>query len=367
MAEQGSPPPRSGRLPTAGRRGGDSRATGRRYWDEPAGADEEQPPWAGPGVTPRWADQDARQRRAPTRQGADSRGASGRGAGSRVAGGRGVGGRGADSRGGHARGDARGEARAAAGTWQDDEPDGHLDWEPGSRSRKAAARSRRRSRITWVWVGAAVAVVLIVAAVVVKLSGHQAAPVSHAGFVTTFQGGEFRTVPNSCTAVTSATLGQYLPGKRRMVAPRSLNGAAQSLCNWTLDAPPLYRVLEVNAQAYSPSGLATGNGSATQAAIDTYQQDLAALRHPPRATHLPPATVTPLHGLGTAAFAALQVVQARGISTDLETVVARDHNVVITVVMQGPHGRSGRYHAASQSELQSGAIAAATDITHGLH
>jgi hypothetical protein len=337
VAEQGSPPSRSGRLPTAGRQG-DPRATGRRYWDEPAGTDEENPPWAGAGVTPRWADQDARQRRAPARQGA----------------------------GGHG-GHARGDVRAVAGTRQDDEPGTHLDWKPGSRSRKAAARSRRRSRITWVWVGAAVAVVLIVAAVVVKLNGHQAAPASHDGFVTTFQRGEVKTVPNSCTAVTSTTLGRYLPGKRRMVAPRSLNGAAQSPCNWTLDAPPLYRVLEVNAQAYPPSALATGNGSATQAAIDTYQQDLAALRHPLRATHLPPATVTALHGLGTAAFAALQVVQARGISTDLETVVARDHNVVITVVMQGPHARSGRYRAASQSELQSGAIAAATDITRGLH
>ena len=339
MAEQGSPPPRSGRLPTAGRRG-DPRATGRRYWDEPAGTDEESPPWSGPGVTPRWADHDARQRRAPARQGAGSQGAG--------------------SQGGRAHSDARPVA------WEDDEP-GRTDWEPGSRSRKAAARSRRRSRITWVWVGAAVAVVLIVAGVVVKLRVHQAAPVSHDGFVTTFQHGEFKTVPNSCTAVTSATLGQYLPGKRRMVAPRSLNGAAQSLCNWTLDAPPLYRVLEVSAQAYSPSGLATGNGSATQAAVDNYQQALAALRHPLRATHLPPATVTALHGLGTAAFAALQVVQARGISTDLETVVARDRNVMITVVMQGPHAHSGRYRAASQSELQSGAIAAATNIAHGLH
>jgi hypothetical protein len=288
-------------------------------------------------VTPRWADHDARQRRAPARQDAGSQG-------------------------GHARGDAA----PAASTWEDDEP-GRTDWEPGSRSRKAAARSRRRSRITWVWAGAVVAVVLIVAAVVVKLTGHQAAPVSHDGFVTTFQRGEFKTVPNSCTAVTSATLGQYLPGKRRMVAPRSLNGSAQSLCNWTLDAPPLYRVLSVNAQAYSPSALATGNGSATQSAIDAYQQDMATLRHPLRATHLPPATVIELHGLGTAAFAALQIVQARGVSTDLETVVARDHNVVITVVLQGPHARSGRYHAAPRSVLQSGAIAAATDITHGLH
>jgi hypothetical protein len=284
-------------------------------------------------VTPRWADHDARQRQAPARQGALP--------------------------GGH------GDARATASAWED-EPD-RTDWEPGSRSRKAAARSRRRSRITWVWAGAAVAVVLIVGAVVVKLNGHQPAPVSNAGYVTSFQRGEFKTVQNSCTAVTSATLGRYLPGKRRMVAPRSLNGSAQSLCNWTLDAPPMYRVLAVSAQAYSPSALATGNGSATQAAIDAYQQHLATLRHPLRATHLPPATVQALHGLSTAAFAALQIVQARGISTDLETVVARDHNVVIIVVLQGPHARSGRYRAASQSELQSGAIATATDMTHGLH
>ena len=339
MAEQGSPPPRSGRLPTAGRRG-DPRPADRRYWDESAGADEadeEYPPWAGPGVTPRRADQDARQRRAPARQEAGSRGSP-----------------------------ARGDARTAVGTWQDEGPS-TTDLEPGSRSRRAAARSRRRSRITWVWAGAAVAVVLIVAAVVVKLTGHQAAPVSHDDFVTTFQRGEFKTVPNSCTAVTSATLGQYLPGKRRMVAPRSLNGSAQSLCNWTLDAPPLYRVLEVNVQAYAPSGLATGDGSATNAAIDAYQRALAALRHPLRATHLPPATVIELHGIGTAAFAALQIVQARGISTDLETVVTRDHNVVITVVLQGPHTRSGRYNAAPQSVLQSGAIATATDLTHSLH
>ena len=92
-----------------------------------------------------------------------------------------------------------------------------------------------------------------------------------------------------------------------------------------------------------------------------------ALRHPLRATHLPPATVTALHGLGTVGFAALQVVLARGASTDLETVVARDRNVVITVVVQGPHARNGRYRPAPQSELQSGAIAAATDIAHGLH
>lgn len=336
VADQGTPPPRSGRLPTAGRQG-DSRGTGRRYWDEPDGGDEEHPPWAGPGVTPRWAGQEARPRRAHARPEAPGRA-------------------------------VREDAAQAPAAWQD-APRDHSGGTPGrgSRSRKAAARSRRRSRITWVWGVAALVVVLIVAGVLFLMGRNQPAPAPADGFVSTFQRGEFKTVPNACTAVTSQTLDQGLPGKRRMVAPHSLDGGAQSLCNWTLDAPPLYRVLEVTVQAYAPSGLATGNGSATSAAVDAYLQADQAKRHPAKATHLPPATVITLHGLGTAAFAALQVVQARGDSTDLETVVARDSNVLITVVVQGPHARTGRYRAAPQSELQSTAIKAATDISHRLH
>jgi hypothetical protein len=341
VAEQGSPPPRSGRLPTAGRRG-ESRGPGRRSWDEQLDADEEYPPWAGPGVTPRRADQGTGQRRAQARPAAGSHTAPAVGD------------------------DAAGEAA----TWQDGDTD-RPGWAaapgPGSRRRTAAARSRRRSRITWVWGVAALVVVLIVAGVLFLMGRHEAAPDSTAGFVTTFQRGEFKTVPSACTAVTSATLNQYLPGKRRMVAPRSLDGNAQSLCNWTLDAPPVYRVLSVTAQAYAPSGLATGTGSATFAAIDAYQQALARMRHPLRTTHLPVATVTPLHSVGGVGFVALQIVRTRGLATDLETVVARDHNVVVTVVLQGPHSRDWRYHAAQQSELQSGAIAAAKDVMAGLH
>jgi hypothetical protein len=339
VAEQGSPPPRPGRLPTAGRRG-DSRVSGRHSWDEQLDADEQYPPWAGPGVTPRWADQESRQRRA---QGTPGR----------------------RSYGGHR---AVEDSPASAGTGRDDGggSPGHEPVAPGSRSRKAAARSRRRSRIVWVWGGAAAAVALIVAGVLLMLGGGQTASNPGAGYVTTFQRGEFKTVPRTCTAVTSATLNQYLPGKRRMVAPHSLNGNAQSLCNWTLDAPPVYRVLSLTAQAYAPSGLATGNGSATSAAIDAYQQALAKMRHPLRATHLPVATVTPLHSVGTVAFAALQIVRTQRLATDLETVVARDHNVVITVVMQGPHSRSGKYSAAQQSVLQSGAIAAAKNVVASL-
>jgi hypothetical protein len=219
----------------------------------------------------------------------------------------------------------------------------------------------------WVWGGAAVAVAVIVAGLLFALGSSPASKGSTGGLVTTFQPGEFQTVPSACASVTTATLGQYLPGHRRMIAPHSLDGSAQSLCNWTLDAPPVYRVLEVTAQAYAPSGLASGDGSATLAAGDAYQQALQAKQHPAKDTHLPPATVTGVPGLGTIAFAALQVVPARGDATDLETVVVRDHNVLVTVVFQGPHGHTARYKPVSPVLLRAGAVATARDILSRLH
>jgi hypothetical protein len=337
VAQQGSPPPRSGRAPTAGRRG-DSRATREDPWDVPDDTGEEYPPWAGPGAGPRRAGPQTRQR------------------------------------GKHALDEAGwpGDAETWPGTGQDDAGERPAPWDPGvprpgSRSRMAAARSRRRSRILWVWGGAAVAVVAIVAVLLFTLGGSPAKKVSSDGLVTTFLPGEFRTVPSVCTSVTSATLGRYLPGKLHVVTPHSLDGSAQSLCNWTLDAPPVYRVLEVTAQAYAPSGLASGDGSATFAATDAYQQALQAKRHPARDTHLPAATVTTLPGLGTAAFAALQVVVARPYATDLETVVARDRNVIVTVVFQGPHSHTGRYGPVAPALLQAGAAAAARDVLSQLH
>ncbi len=362
MAQQGSPPHRPGRLPTASRRG-ESRGTGPDSWDDPDG-DEEYPPWAGPAVGPRWADQEARQRRKHGREEPAPRS------------------------------DAEGwdEAAPDDSRWDDTRPPepGAREpsarepgapepgapepgapepgaREPGSRRRMAAARSKRRSRIVWIWGGAAIAVVVIVISVLFTLGGNSAPKPSIPGLVTTFQPGELKTVPSACTSVTSATLGQYLPGNRRVVAPHSLDGSAQSLCNWTLDAAPVYRVLEVTLQAYAPSGLATGNGSATSAATDAYQQALQAKRHPAKNTHLPAALVTSVPGLGATAFGALQVVLAKGASTDLETVVARDRNVIVTVVFQGPHGRTSKYAPVSVTLLRGGAVAVASDIVSELH
>ena len=127
-------------------------------------------------------------------------------------------------------------------------------------------------------------------------------------------------------------------------------------------AKPLYRVLQVTVRAYTPSGLASGNGSATFAAKDAYQQASLAKTHPPRATHLPRATVVKLPGLGSSALAALQVPSAGGDKTNLLTVMVRDRNVLITVVSQGPARARGGYQPVSPPALQAAAVAAARDV-----
>lgn len=312
MAQQGPPPPRSGRMPASGRP--------RRGWSGggQTGEDEEFPPWAGPGVVPRWADQDERERR-------------------------------------------RLPASPGAPDNQDAAGDGAQRGRLASRRPRAAARARR-ARQKYIWGGALAVVLLIAAGVGYELIHHSAPKPVTGSLVTTFLPGEIRTVPDACTAVTPATLGQYLPGHRRTVAPRSLDGSAQSLCDWTLDAKPLYRVLEVTVQAYAPSGLASGNGSATFAARDAYAQASQQLTHPLRATHLPRAVLSQIPGLGSGAFAAVQVPRAGGDPTSLVTVLVRDRNVLIKVVSEGPAGRRGGYTPATAAQLQAAAVAAARDI-----
>ncbi len=237
-----------------------------------------------------------------------------------------------------------------------------------SRRQLAAARAKRARRIRYLL---AVAVVAVVAAAVVEVPRLLSQPrhVSSLGnLVTTFQAGELKTVPNACTAVTAATLGQYLPGTRHMVVPHSLDGSAQSMCDWTVDAPPMYRLLDVTVQAYAPSGLASGDGSATNAAADAYQQALAQKTRPPKASRQPPATITPLTGTGSAAFSALQVLSGGGDTTDLITTVIRQRNVLVTVVLDGlARSRGGKYGGVSLPELQAGAAAAGRDVLAALH
>jgi hypothetical protein len=233
----------------------------------------------------------------------------------------------------------------------------------GFRRRRGAARARRTRLKRYIWGGAVVAVATIATVTLLQLGGNSQPKASIPGLVTTFQPGELKTVPSACSSVAATTLSQSMQGKPRSLAPRSLDGKAQSVCDWTVDAPPVYRHMEVTLQAYSPSGLATGNGSATNAALDAYQQAMQQKIKPPKGTGLPKATMTQPGHLGAQAFAALQIVRARGNMTDIETVVTRVRNVLVTVVLQGSH--SGRYGPVNSSQLYGGAVAVARDaISH---
>ncbi len=316
MAQQGPVPPRSRRLPAPG---------GGPRWEDPGYSDddEELPPWAGLAVDPRWAD-----------------------------------------------GTGRGKRPATARHVSEPPPEPEPEFpEPAPavrpRGRQAAARARRTRRSLYLW-GSVLAAAVIIGGGIWWLVGRSSPPARLPGaMVTTYLPGEFQTVPNACSAVTASTLNAYLPGKRIVASPQSLDGGAASLCSWTLDARPLYRLLNVQVQAYSPNGLASGDGSATFAAIDGYAQALQQKASPPKATQLPKAAITTLPGLGTKAFAAYQQARSGGVTTDLLTVVVRDRNVVVTAVLEGDSGRGG-YGPVSASQLQAGAEAAARNVLSGL-
>jgi hypothetical protein len=229
--------------------------------------------------------------------------------------------------------------------------------------RAQATRARRARRRLHVWGGVAGgAAVIAVGIYLLVASGSGAAPAGANGFVTTYLPGELRSVPDMCTSVSAATLGQYLPGKPTRAALSGLTGNSGNQCDWTLDHKPVYRLLQVTAQAYAPSGLASGNGSATSAAKDAYAQALQGDSHPVRATHLPPARIAAIRGLGTIAFSAFQVIRAGGDTTDRVTVVARFRNVLITAEFSGlQHARRGGYGPVPPGQLAAGATAAARD------
>ena len=341
---QGYPPRRPARLPARGRRG---------YPDHPGspqrpvrpgrpptdafddGLQEDLPPWAGPGIYP--AGPGRRERRPPD----DSEESAGRpDAGEERAGRPGAGGEGPPAR------------------------------EAGSdrtQGRRAAARARR-SRRRILAAGGLIVVVVVVAVLGLTRNlpwqGHPA-PSASDGLVTTFQPGEFQSVPNACNAVSAATLGQYLPGKVSRVA-QSLSGATQSECTWTLDARPDFRVLTVDSRAYAPSLLSSGDGSATFGAIDAYARQLQTLQQPPRASRAPRAQLGAAVGLGRDAFTALQVFHVGGDITDEVTVVVRDRNVLIIVTMQGQQ-RGGGFKPVPVATLRAGALAAAHEVLAGIH
>jgi hypothetical protein len=237
---------------------------------------------------------------------------------------------------------------------------------PGGRAMRAAARRRRR----W-FIMLGVVVVLaggVTSAVLLTGGGPSPASVTPNALITTFQPGELQRVPNACDSVPAATVAQYLPGKVKVAAPLPVNGSLESACNWTVDKAPAYRLLDLDMLAYAPSGLASGDGSATFAAIDAYAGTLQSLRSPARKSFEPRATVSTLTGLGDEAFSATQVFYVGGAVTDVATVVIRFHNVIVTVTLDGlQHSNRGDYGPVSLSQLSSAAQAFAEAAEASLH
>jgi hypothetical protein len=237
--------------------------------------------------------------------------------------------------------------------------------EPAPNRRRPRRRGTRgqggRSRRLLFWAIAAV-VVIVVAVIVVVLvvPGSKPAPVTPGSLITTFLPGEVQKVPEACPSVPSATLSTYLPGKTKQAAPPALDGALDSQCDWTLDQRPTYRLLQLDIRAFTPSGLATGTGSATFAAIDAYASAMQEKQDPAPNTGAPKGQVTVIKGLGTAAFTATQVYQVGGATTDVATTVIRYRNVLVTVILNGlDKSNNGHYGPVSMSQLSAGSQAVA--------
>jgi hypothetical protein len=266
---------------------------------------------------------------------------------------------------------AEGSQRAAPSSpdvWQEGDEE-EVPWAPPperGKGRQAATRARKSRRRLTVIGAVVVVAALIVAGWLTKTWPFESKTPVTAGppLVTTFQKGDFQTVPNACDAVTPALLGQSLPGKLAKVE-QSAGTSTQSQCTWTLDTKPNFRVLTVSSQAYAPSLLASGDGSATFSAIDAYGIAEQALQNPPKSSKAPKAQMGTAVGLGPNAFSGLQVFKVGNDVTDEVTVVTRDRNVVISVTMQGQeHG--GGFGPVPAATLRAAALAAAHQILTGL-
>jgi len=237
----------------------------------------------------------------------------------------------------------------------------------GSESREERRADRRkRRRLLFTVGGGALAVVVAVVVYFLTAGSSGTSSLGFGSLVTTFLPGELQKVPNACQSVPGSMLSQYLPGQLKTAAP-PLNTGPQSECTWTLDKPPVYRVLEVNMQAYSPSGLAPGDGSATFAAEYAYAQDESAKQDPGPKSGQPKATIADLNGLpggnDTVAFEAAQVFNVNGATTDVTTVYVRYRNVIVTVVMNGlDHANKGNYGPVSPGQLTTAAESVAKQV-----
>lgn len=237
----------------------------------------------------------------------------------------------------------------------------------GARASRALLRRRRRSLL--MAAAAVVVIATVISVVLLNQGGGQAANIS-SDFITSFQPGELRSVPDACDIVPAATVQQYLPGQAARTASQPTNTVltSGSACNWTVDHQPTYRILEVNLLAYAPNLLPAGNGSATSVATDAYDTQYQRFQTPPKDSVSGQATVTPLTGTGDAAFTAMQVFHVGGAVSDTATVVIRFRNVIVQAQLSGlVHANKGHYDPVSQAELSQGALAFAQAAYAALH
>lgn len=231
---------------------------------------------------------------------------------------------------------------------------------PGRRrGRAAAARLRKSRRRVFIWCGSAIVVAVIIAGVAAIKGLHKPAPKT--GFITTLQSGEYRTVPSACHSVSTALLTESLQGQTRKITPASTGGET-SQCSFTVDSKPVFRVLEVTIQAFQPSAVAAGNGSATANARDEFLLTQLQLAHPPKKSPLPAAQIAAVPKLAQGAFTGLQVIHSGHVTTDLVTVLARLHNVLVTVTLQAQAAGNG-FGPVSAAAVHNAAVDVARAVT----
>jgi hypothetical protein len=236
----------------------------------------------------------------------------------------------------------------------------------GLDSRGDRRSGRRKTRRLLISVGGVAVVVIAVVVYFLTSGGSGSTSLGFGSLVTTFLPGELQSVPDACDTVPASMLSEFLPGTLKVASP-PLNSGASTQCTWTLDNPPTYRVLQVDLVAYSPSAL-YGNGSATAIAEETFASSEQGFVKPGPKSGEPPASVTELTsmpgGTQTSAFAATQVFNRSGATTDVAHILVRYRNVVLTVVVNGLDQANGakKYGPVAMSDLSAAAKTVAKEV-----
>jgi hypothetical protein len=221
--------------------------------------------------------------------------------------------------------------------------------------RAAAARLRKSRRRVLRWCGIAI-VVCIVAAGTALILTHKTTP--KLPYVTSLLHGEFQSVPDTCTALSAAAIGQYLPGSHNTVQSQAT--ATDSECSFTVDGNHNFLILTLGAQSFQPFAAASGDGSASQNALDNFRADRALLAKPPKHSAVPKAEISPLAGLGQLAFVAIQLQHAGGIARDVAIVTVLERNDIITASISAQE--SGGFGPVAIGTLQADAQAVAGSL-----